>query len=291
MNTAGKICPYCKMTLTEGDDTVMCNQCEIPHHKECWVENKGCTTFGCSGSIQGIAEVAQGEKTRFFCSHCSVEALESDVFCTHCGAMHATAGGDESSAMMAEQAALPEVTVLDKGKNPSKALRIWIPILIVVAVAFAGLSAYGFLQADQLKDIIAYKDAELQGRNAEIKTLSNENASLDTEIQTSKTKLTTLEKENKKLQDDIRTSQTRIKTLESEVKTDQEIIFQLVSENSSLRYLEYFIDNHVVFIEDDRSYLYHKFNCYRFKKNYFWIYNIENARAQGFTKCYACHDY
>ena len=50
----GKICPYCKTTFAEGDEIVQCSACEMPHHKDCWIENQGCTTFGCQGTIRGL---------------------------------------------------------------------------------------------------------------------------------------------------------------------------------------------------------------------------------------------
>lgn len=50
----GKICPYCKTAFTPEDDVVMCSACEMPHHKDCWIENRGCTTFGCTGTIENL---------------------------------------------------------------------------------------------------------------------------------------------------------------------------------------------------------------------------------------------
>ena len=44
----GKICPFCKMEIKEGDAVKVCPSCDIPHHEACWEENKGCTTSGCS---------------------------------------------------------------------------------------------------------------------------------------------------------------------------------------------------------------------------------------------------
>lgn len=46
-NLVGKICPFCRAEIKEGDDIKVCPTCNIPHHMECWKENKGCTTFGC----------------------------------------------------------------------------------------------------------------------------------------------------------------------------------------------------------------------------------------------------
>lgn len=47
----GKTCPYCQYTIKPDVDITICaGECKMPHHKECWDENCGCTTFGCSES-------------------------------------------------------------------------------------------------------------------------------------------------------------------------------------------------------------------------------------------------
>jgi len=47
INNIGKICPYCQTPIKPGIPVAICPACEIPHHKECWEENHGCTTYGC----------------------------------------------------------------------------------------------------------------------------------------------------------------------------------------------------------------------------------------------------
>ncbi len=49
MNTShiGKTCPYCQFPLKADSEVVECRACKVPHHRECWAENGGCTTFGC----------------------------------------------------------------------------------------------------------------------------------------------------------------------------------------------------------------------------------------------------
>ncbi len=44
---AGKNCPYCQTPLKPSDVAHVCDSCRIPHHRECWQQNGGCTTFGC----------------------------------------------------------------------------------------------------------------------------------------------------------------------------------------------------------------------------------------------------
>lgn len=51
MEAVGKTCPYCRSKIAEGEEAVVCSVCEMPHHLECWVENRSCTTFGCPGTI------------------------------------------------------------------------------------------------------------------------------------------------------------------------------------------------------------------------------------------------
>ena len=42
-----KICPYCQTKIKDGVEYTVCAECGTPHHRECWEENRGCTTFGC----------------------------------------------------------------------------------------------------------------------------------------------------------------------------------------------------------------------------------------------------
>ena len=102
----GKICPYCKSKILEDDSIVLCSKCNMPHHKECWVENQGCTTFGCDGTIQSVFEnseddfeieiyddshepvLSASEKNSFmhrFCSKCGAKLVLKASFCTKCG--------------------------------------------------------------------------------------------------------------------------------------------------------------------------------------------------------------
>lgn len=47
----GKTCPYCQTVIKPGAPIQVCPVCDIPHHRECWIENGNkCTTFGCKGT-------------------------------------------------------------------------------------------------------------------------------------------------------------------------------------------------------------------------------------------------
>lgn len=89
-----KICPYCKSVFKEGDEIVKCSVCEMPHHKDCWIENQCCATFGCNGTIDAPDFQPSGDassKTDFdaaeyiYCTKCGAQKFASDSFCYKCG--------------------------------------------------------------------------------------------------------------------------------------------------------------------------------------------------------------
>ncbi|MEE0266039.1 MAG: zinc-ribbon domain-containing protein [Acutalibacteraceae bacterium] len=80
-NYVGKICPFCKTEIKEGDAVKVCPACDIPHHEDCWKENKGCTTFGCSEQYHE----EQGTNPTEVCSNCGATLGDGQAFCTKCG--------------------------------------------------------------------------------------------------------------------------------------------------------------------------------------------------------------
>ncbi len=92
----GKSCPFCKTEIRADDEIVICSECEMPHHLECWIENQGCTTFGCLGTI----DVANSNVTSVttdrldfsappsnvtYCPSCGVQNDAESLFCAACG--------------------------------------------------------------------------------------------------------------------------------------------------------------------------------------------------------------
>lgn len=51
-----------------------------------------------------------------------------------------------------------------------------------------------------------------------------------------------------------------------------------------------FIDNYIVFVEDDGTNRYHKYECSKFIGNYFWAFNTESAVGNGYKPCPLCCD-
>jgi hypothetical protein len=42
------VCPYCRTDIGAEENPVLCEGCGSAHHADCYMENGGCTIFGCS---------------------------------------------------------------------------------------------------------------------------------------------------------------------------------------------------------------------------------------------------
>lgn len=62
-SVVGKTCPYCQTPIKPDAEVVICSDCGMPHHRECWQESRHCTTFGCAGKpSDAVAETAPSEQ-------------------------------------------------------------------------------------------------------------------------------------------------------------------------------------------------------------------------------------
>lgn len=49
-----------------------------------------------------------------------------------------------------------------------------------------------------------------------------------------------------------------------------------------------FLDNYIVFIQDDSTNYYHSYDCEKFTSSSFWAYNRSLAKSHGYTACPSC---
>jgi len=174
-NYIGKICPFCKTTITADDEVIVCPSCAAPHHKACWDENKGCTTFGCSEQhyvAQGTnptdvckkCGAALGDGQDFcpkcgtpknapekpVCAKCGAEITEGHDFCPKCG--HKVGLAVDSGV----NSAIAEFNAKQTKKNKKKVI---IPLVIVGLLAAGGITAYMMLKPIPVDEIVLAKES------------------------------------------------------------------------------------------------------------------------------------
>ncbi len=147
----GKICPFCKTEIKDTDSIHVCSKCGIPHHEDCWNENKGCTTFGCEMQYREEKQnvvvcsncgepLNEGQKfcpkcgtekkelQKNVCNHCGAEMKDGQLYCANCGKKVDSAKNEEVNAAIQQFN-----TKVEKGKDKKKI------IMIVAAIAVVGL--------------------------------------------------------------------------------------------------------------------------------------------------------
>ena len=155
----GKICPFCKTEITAADEVIVCPECKIPHHKGCWEENKGCTTFGCKeqhyeaqhtnptdvcvncGAPIGDGQAfcpkcgtPKGGVKKNVCSKCGAELEEGQEFCPKCG---------QKAGLVIDAGVNSAINQFNAGVNQAnqKAKKKPIKIIVALAIAFAFIVA------------------------------------------------------------------------------------------------------------------------------------------------------
>ena len=79
-NEIGKICSICGSGILNEDQVVICPECSLPYHFDCWKEIGGCGSYGC-------AAAPDIKKADYAPSDTYVEGWTSEKKCPECGSM------------------------------------------------------------------------------------------------------------------------------------------------------------------------------------------------------------
>jgi Prokaryotic RING finger family 1 len=88
----GRPCNWCGYELKFGDDGMLCESCNFPHHARCWEEHDGCGTRGCvnepfkkvDAPIAAFSQQAQLNADERLCPNCGNVTYAGDETCRHC---------------------------------------------------------------------------------------------------------------------------------------------------------------------------------------------------------------
>lgn len=109
-------CPVCCTEIQEGDDIIVCPDCKMVYHKDCWHDNNGCATYGCpsagclnpppmkvdvqDGSSAQTVNANHGNSA-IRCPQCNTQLEAGATFCWSCGADLGASGVVASNAPLA----------------------------------------------------------------------------------------------------------------------------------------------------------------------------------------------
>lgn len=116
----------------------------------------------------------------------------------------------------------------------------------------------------------------LDQAEADIATLTTENESLTSAN-------TTLTSEKETLAGALKEKEDAITSLEDELTA-------VTSDYNTAKTKSDFIDRYVVFVNNDGTDYYHKYDCSSFKKSNFWAYSPKLAENYGYEACPDCCD-
>jgi Prokaryotic RING finger family 1 len=55
-------CPFCRSHTEEMSALIVCSDCKTYYHRDCWVQNQGCSVFGCNGIMYELKKVTSEPK-------------------------------------------------------------------------------------------------------------------------------------------------------------------------------------------------------------------------------------
>ena len=109
-----------------------------------------------------------------------------------------------------------------------------------------------------------------------LEAIIRENTELQSEISELKNDNSALKSKNSKLKSECSDLQSEIDELQAELNQVPDKLK--------------FYDEYIVFVEDDGTDLYHKYECDKFKGDDFWAFNVDQAISRDYKPCSICCD-
>ena len=139
-------------------------------------------------------------------------------------------------------------------------------------------------ELDDAEQLLAARAENIQQLEKQLSGSQSSQNQSEYDLSTAQGQLDQLTEENRQLLDMTEELEDQVEALEAEKKTLEEALL------ATKPYVEKanFMDDYVVFVEDDGTGLYHSYDCEHFTKSKFWAYSRRLAEANGYHPCPLC---
>ena len=132
-------------------------------------------------------------------------------------------------------------------------------------------------QMETLNEVIAQKDEEIRALKTKLSGSQSSQSQSEYDLTTAQAELERLEEENKQLL-----------LLEEELEANIKNLTEALNVAEVYKVKAAFMDNYVVFVENNGTRVYHTYDCEEFSKSNFWAYSRKLAESNGFGPCSVC---
>ena len=136
-------------------------------------------------------------------------------------------------------------------------------------------------QLAELKAEIEEKEAEIADLEKQLSGSMSSQSQSEYDLSTTQAELARLQEENEQLLLLEEELSEQVDTLSADLEA-------LEQESAAYEAKANFMDNYVVFVENNNSGYYHTYDCGNFSKKNFWAYSRKLAESNGFEPCPVC---
>jgi len=259
-------------------------------------------------------EIPDGE---LFCVDCSLTSPNS-----HDASPRHTSRVTRSAEREPKKAAAPSRPAggLPAADSAPRRRPIWLVIALIVSLLLAagaiGYLAVNYQKSEVQKANLRAREADLTLRESEADALEQQLSDVESQLNGAQNDLNTMNQTVSELRSELAGSQSSMSQAQYDMTSQQQKLETLTSENTQLlgmvdnlesqitslngrittltnsnaAYREKvdFMDSYVVFVNNDGSKFYHKYDCPDFTKKSFWAYSRKLAESNGYSACPVC---
>lgn len=263
--------------------------------------------------------VADGE---LFCAQCGLNPGELELYPdTPPARVSAPAGRMQKPQKTAPKPVAKQAAPYKPAPAPARpraSFRGAFAVMCVLCVILVGLCAWQYATQARARVALRVRESDLEQREHTMDELQLELDACTAELEQAKAKLDEQQQQIDSLQSmvnaaessmsqtqyDMTTQQAQMQLLEqknaeltAEAEQLQSSVQSLTEENTALAQTNSlfqkkvdFMDAYVVFVEDDGTGWYHKYDCPHFAQKSFWAYSRKLAEKNRYTPCPYCFD-